>query len=312
MKAVFLDRGSFPENLSIHFNKSITNYVEYHNTHETEVVERIQDADIVLTNKVVISREQINNASALKLIQVMATGTNNVAMEACEEKGIKVQNVEGYSTTSVPEHTFAMLLALRRNLVPYLQEVQSGAWGKSEFFCLMDYPIKDLSGSKIAIIGSGQLGTQVSILAKAFGMQVMFVERKNRADIRDGYVSFDQAIQDADIISLHCPLTPETQNLISEREFKRMRNHALLINMGRGGIVNEEALVKAIESKQIAGAAFDVAAQEPMPSNSPLCRLTQYPNFLLTPHVAWASQGAMEKLVQIAINRIHAFVETQK
>ncbi|KZN13173.1 D-2-hydroxyacid dehydrogenase [Marinomonas sp. TW1] len=312
MKAVFLDRGSFPKNLSIRFNNSITSYVEYHNTHEAEVAERILDADIVLTNKVVISREQINNTPSLKLIQVMATGTNNVAMEACEQNGVKVQNVEGYSATSVPEHTFAMLLALRRNLMPYLQEVQSGAWDKSEFFCLMDHPIKDLSGSKMAIIGSGQLGQQVSILAKAFGMQVMFVERKNQTTIREGYVSFDQAVQEADIISLHCPLTSETTNLIGELEFKRMQNHALLINMSRGGIVNEEALVSAIESKQIAGAAFDVAAQEPMPNNSPLFHLTQYPNFLLTPHVAWASQGAMEKLVQIAINRIHAFVETKK
>ncbi len=311
MKAVFLDRGSFPRDLSIRFNDTITSYVEYHNTLETEVAERIMDADIILTNKVVISRKQIENSASLKLIQVMATGTNNVAIEACQEKGVRVQNVEGYSAISVPEHTFAMLLALRRNLVSYLQEVQSGAWEKAEFFCLMDHPIKDLSGSKMAIIGSGQLGKQVAILAKAFGMEVMLVERKHQTDIRNGYVSFDQAIQEADIISLHCPLTTDTKNLIDDIEFKRMQNHALLINMSRGGIVNEEALVRAIESKQIAGAAFDVATQEPMPNSSPLFSLTQSPNFLLTPHVAWASQGAMEKLVQIAINNIHAFVESK-
>ncbi|BFM48266.1 D-2-hydroxyacid dehydrogenase [Marinomonas sp. THO17] len=311
MKAVFLDRGSFPQDIEIDLTGLVSEYVEFHNTSEDKVLQRIAEADIVLTNKVVLSAETVKQAHKLKLIQVMATGTNNVPMQTCQELGIKVQNVEGYSKISVPEHTFAMLLALRRNLLSYITDVKAGDWSQSEFFCMMDYPIRDLASSTMAIIGSGQLGQQVAILAKAFGMQVIFAERKQAKNIREGYMAFEEAIQQADIVSLHCPLTEETRNLVSTREFDLMPSHALLINMSRGGIVDESALVEAIQKNQIAGAAFDVSVVEPMPSSSPLNQLNQNPNFLLTPHIAWASEGAMRELVKLAIAHISHFVKHQ-
>ena len=309
MKAVFLDRGSFPHHIRIELPLAATDVVMFDNTSEDQVAQRIQGADIVLTNKVVINAAAIAASNQLKLIQVMATGTNNVGAEACSMKGIRVQNVTDYSTISVPEHTFAMLLALRRNLVAYLDDVKAGKWASSEYFCFLDYPIKDLAGSTFVILGGGTLGKKVAAIALAFGMKVVFAERKGASDIRPGYVEFDSALKIADIISIHCPLTPDTKNLISENEFNLMKTNTVLLNMSRGGIVDEIALIGALENGLIAGAAFDVALQEPMPINSPLQSLCQRPNFLLTPHVAWASDEAMQTLVNIAMDKIATFVD---
>lgn len=312
MKAVFLDRGSFPNSVRIELPVQITDVVEYQNTQLEQVAERIKDADIVLTNKVVLNAESINNAPSLKLVQVMATGTNNVDMATCKSRNITVQNVTGYSTISVPEHTISMLLTLRRNLISYVSDVKSGKWGSSEYFCFLDYPIKDLSGATMSIIGSGSLGQRVADLAKAFGMVVIFAERKGAQHIRPGYVDFEEALKVADVVSLHCPLTEETSNLIDTTELTIMKSSSLLLNVSRGGLVNEHALLEAFENHTIAGAAFDVATQEPMPLNHPLQNLTQYPNFLLTPHIAWASDGAMQKLADIAVQKVTAFVDAMK
>ncbi|WCN09355.1 D-2-hydroxyacid dehydrogenase [Marinomonas mediterranea] len=311
MKAVFLDRGSFPSHIDIRMPEGIE-LINYHNTSEADVAERIVDADIVLTNKVPLKKEAIERATKLKLVQVMATGTNNVDSEFCQQANIAVQNVEGYSTVSVPEHTFSLMLALRRNLFQYIDDVKKGKWSRSEFFCFMDYPIKDLAGSRIAIYGSGALGTQVSVIAKAFGMEPCFVERKNAPHVRDGYIAFEEAITTADIHTFHCPLTPENKNTISDSEFDAMKTSALLINTGRGGLIDEEALIRALEKNKIAGAALDVATIEPMPKTHPLNTLKDFPNFLLTPHIAWASDGAMQKLVSIAVSRISNFIETSQ
>ncbi|MGO2356513.1 MAG: D-2-hydroxyacid dehydrogenase [Marinomonas foliarum] len=283
--------------------------VTYENTPIELVAERIKDANIVLTNKVVVDATAINGAADLKLVQVMATGTNNIDLDACKDKNISVQNVSGYSTTSVPEHTFAMLLALRRSLFSYLDAVKAGRWSSSEYFCFLDYPIKDLSGSTMAIFGNGSLGKEVAAIALAFGMKVVFAERKGATNTRPGYICFEEALKVADVININCPLTPETKDLISDDEFSLMKNSCLLLNISRGGIVDESALVRAFENNAIAGAAFDVATQEPMPLDNPLQSLSKRPNFLLTPHVAWASDEAMQTLVDMAMDKITSFID---
>jgi len=312
MKAVFLDRGTFPSSVRIELPAQITEMVEYQSTQPEQIADRIRDADIVLTNKVVLNAESVRNAPTLKLIQVMATGINNIDTMACKEQNITVQNVEGYSVNSVPEHTFSMLLALKRNLVSYVQDVKSGKWSSSEHFCFLDYPIQDLHSTNMVIIGGGSLGKRVAEIAEAFGMKVIFAERKGAKETRVGYVDFENALKMADVISINCPLTEETKNLISDAEFALMKSSALLLNISRGGIVDEHALLKAFKQQAISGAAFDVATQEPMPLEHPLHQLTEYPNFLLTPHIAWASHEAMETLVRIAVQKIAAFVEANK
>lgn len=309
MKAVFLDRGSFPDGIAFKLPASVTEVIEYNNTSLQQVAERIKDADIVLTNKALIDANALYTADHLRLIQVMATGTNNIDLVACEARGICVQNVAGYSTISVPEHTFAMLLALRRNLTCYLDDVKAGKWAQAEYFCFLDHPIKDLSGSTLCIVGGGTLGQKVAGIARAFGMNVVFAERKYAHIIRDGYVSFEQAIAQADVISINCPLTDDTKNLISHAEFALMKPTCLLLNISRGGIVDEQALVTAFNNHTIAGAAFDVATQEPMPINHPLQALSQRPDFLLTPHIAWASNESMQTLANMAMDKIAHFID---
>ena len=309
MKAVFLDRGSFPTHINIQLPEQIKDVVEYENTSLEQVAERIKDASIVLTNKVVVDADAINGTSALELVQVMATGTNNVDLDACRDKNITVQNVADYSIISVPEHTFSMLLALRRNLVSYLDAVKAGKWSSSDYFCFLDYPVKDLSGSTMAIIGRGTLGKKVAAIALAFGMHVVFADHKGSSNIRAGYIPFEEALAVADVISINCPLTADTKDLISDNEFSLMKKSCLLLNISRGGIVDEHALVRAFDSNAIAGAAFDVATQEPMPLDHPLQALTKYPNFLLTPHIAWASDEAMQTLVDMAMDKITSFID---
>lgn len=312
MKAVFLDRGSFPEHIEVQLPAQVTEVVEFDNTQAEDVIQRIAGASIVLTNKVLITADTIKQTPSLQLVQVMATGTNNIDMAACEEQHITVQNVTGYSTISVPEHTFGMLLALRRNLLAYIDDVKAGKWATSEFFCFVDYPIKDLSGSTITIIGAGSLGQKIATIAKAFGMEVILAERKNATQVRTGYTTFETALQKADVISINCPLTNATENLIGDDEFALLKPSALLLNISRGGIVDEHALVKALQNKRIAGAAFDVATHEPMPLNHPLHTLAPYPNFLLTPHIAWASDEAMQTLVDIAMKKIATFINNHE
>lgn len=309
MKAVFLDRGSFPENIDIPLPSTVKETQFFHNSDKSNTAERIKDADIIMTNKVVLDAAMLRQANKLKLVQVMATGTNNVDLEACKTLGIKVQNVTGYSTVSVPEHTFALILELRRNLTRYREAVKAGRWSQSEFFCFMDYPIRDLSNSTLCLIGKGALGERVAEIARAFGMKVIFAERKGANQVREGYIAFNDAISEADIISLHCPLTEQSRHMIDADTFVRMKPSALLINTGRGGLVDEHALAEALNQGQIAGAGFDVATAEPMPLDHPLQALSTLPNFILTPHVAWASESAMARLIKIACDNIATFVQ---
>ncbi|MDQ5914253.1 MAG: glycerate dehydrogenase [Pseudomonadota bacterium] len=285
-------------------------WIEHPMSLQAEVEVRLAEATIAIVNKVQIDAGMISRLPNLKMVAVAATGTNNVDLEACRARGIVVSNIRGYAVHTVPEHAIALMLALSRNLIGYRESVQAGRWQQSDQFCFFDHPIRDLHGATLAIIGSGSLGDGVARLAEAFGMTVLKAERKGANVCRPGYVPFAEALATADIVSLHCPLTADTQGLIGAAELQSMKRSALLINTSRGGLVDEAALVQALTEGWIAGAGFDVLTKEPPKDGNPLLspELLALPNFLLTPHVAWASRPAMQALADQLIANIEAFV----
>lgn len=307
-RIVYLERESIQA--SVRRPASAHEWVEYARTPQAEVEARLAGATIAIVNKVQIDAGMISRLPALRMVAVAATGTNNVDLEACRLRGIVVSNIRGYAVHTVPEHAIALMLALSRNLVAYRESVQAGRWQQSEQFCFFDHPIRDLAGATLAIIGSGALGDGVARLAEAFGMRVLKAERKGAANCRAGYTPFVEALAVADVVSLHCPLTPETQGLLGAAELRAMKPSALLINTSRGGLVDEAALAIALKEGWIAGAGFDVLSKEPPSDGNPLLapELLALPNFLLTPHVAWASRPAMQALADQLIDNIDAFV----
>ena len=308
IQIVFLDRDtispqtvlrplSFPHALQLHDR-----------TAPEEVVERIAYADIVISNKVRLTAEHIAAAPRLKMIAVAATGTDNVDLQACRDRGIVVSNIRGYAVHTVPEHTFALIFALRRSLLAYRDSVRAGRWQQARQFCYFDFPIKDLAGSTLGIVGDGVLGQAVGRIGQALGMRVLFAARRGAGKVGALYSPFERVLEESDIITLHCPLTPQNRNLISEPEFNAMRRKPLLINTARGGLVDEMALGQALRSGQISGAGFDVTSPEPPPHDSPLMQLLDLPNFILTPHVAWASDEAVQGLADQLMDNIEAFL----
>ena len=279
----------------------------YGTTEAHETLERIRGADIVITNKVVISAQAFAENPQLKLVAVTATGVNNVDVEAAKQNGTAVCNIRAYGNESVAEHAFMMMITLMRNLPAYQRDVAAGLWENSPFFCHLGAPMRDLNGKTLAIFGRGNIGKTLAIYAQAFKMNVVFAEHKNAQSVRDGYVSFDEAIRSADVVSLNCPLTPQTANMIGEAELQQMKPGAILINCGRGGLVDEAALVAALKYGQIGGAGFDVLTQEPPRDGNPLLK-ARLPNLIITPHVAWASQEAANRLFDILVDNINRFV----
>jgi glycerate dehydrogenase len=285
-------------------------WVEHAKTAPGEVIERLQGASIAIVNKVPLPAAAVDALPGLKMVAVAATGTNIVDLEACRRRGIVVSNVRGYAEHTVPEHVFALLLALSRNLVAWRASVQAGRWQQSDQFCLFDHPIRDLHGATLGIVGSGSLGSGVVRLAEAFGMRVLRAEHKGVPAPRPGYTDFEDVLREADALTVHCPLTAQTQGLIGAAELRAMKPTALLINTARGGIVDEAALIRALKEGWIAGAGFDVITAEPPPADHPMVdpALLALPNFLLTPHVAWASRPAMQALADQLIGNIEAFI----
>jgi len=279
----------------------------YGTTEAHETLARIRGADIIITNKVVISAEHIAANPQLKLIALAATGVNNVDVEAAKQNGTAVCNIRAYGNESVAEHAFMMMITLMRNLPAYQRDVAAGLWENSPFFCHLGAPMRDLNGKTLAIFGRGNIGKTLATYAQAFKMNVVFAEHKNAQSIRDGYVSFDEAIRSADVVSLNCPLTPQTANMIGEAELQQMKPGAILINCGRGGLVDEAALVAALKYGQIGGAGFDVLTQEPPRDGNPLLK-ARLPNLIVTPHIAWASQEAANRLFDILLDNINRFV----
>ena len=279
----------------------------YGTTEAHETLARIRGADIVITNKVVISAQAFAENPQLKLVAVTATGVNNVDVEAAKQNGTAVCNIRAYGNESVAEHAFMMMITLMRNLPAYQRDVAAGLWENSPFFCHLGAPMRDLNGKTLAIFGRGNIGKTLATYAQAFKMKVVFAEHKHAETVRDGYVSFDEAVRTADALSLHCPLTPETANMIGEAELQQMKPGAILINCGRGGLVDEAALVAALKYGQIGGAGFDVLTQEPPRDGNPLLK-ARLPNLIVTPHIAWASQEAANRLFDILLDNINRFV----
>ena len=279
----------------------------YGTTEAHETLERIRGADIVITNKVVISAQAFAKNPQLKLVAVTATGVNNVDVEAAKQNGTAVCNIRAYGNESVAEHAFMMMITLMRNLPAYQRDVAAGLWENSPFFCHLGAPMRDLNGKTLAIFGRGNIGKTLATYAQAFKMNVVFAEHKHAQSVRDGYVSFDEAIRSADVVSLNCPLTPQTANMIGEAELQQMKPGAILINCGRGGLVDEAALVAALKYGQIGGAGFDVLTQEPPRDGNPLLK-ARLPNLIVTPHIAWASQEAANRLFDILVDNINRFV----
>lgn len=306
-RIVFLDRDSVPAEVP---RPAIAHeWREYGQTTPSEILARLTGASIAISNKVPLRAETLAKLPDLRMIAIAATGSDHVDLEACCARGVVVSNVRGYAVHTVPEHVMALLLALRRNLLAYRADVREGRWQRSVHFCFADHPIRDLAGATLAIVGSGSLGQGVATLARAFGMKVIQAERKAAATTRDGYVPFAQALSMADVVSLHCPLTPDTRNLIGEAELAAMRPGTVLINTARGALVEEVALARALRAGHIA-AGLDVLAKEPPAADNPLLApdLLDQPNYLLTPHIAWASAEAVAALARQVIENIEAFV----
>jgi glycerate dehydrogenase len=313
MKAVFLDLKTLDQDdLDLSALKSLADEWVFHDlTAADETAERIRDAEIVITNKVVIDAALMGEAENLKLICVAATGTNNVDLQAAKAHNIMITNVTGYGTPSVVQHVFAMILALNTNLIGYHERVQAGAWQKSSSFCLFDFPITELTGKRMGIIGYGELGQGVASVAEAFGMQLMIAQRSGSTEAQPGRYPLDEVLQQADVISLHVPLADNTANLIGERELKMMKPDALLINTARGGIVDEHALVDALKSGEIGAAGFDVLSVEP-PTQGNVLLDHPMPNLIVTPHVAWASQQSRQRLLNLVVESIGDYLAGQE
>ena len=265
------------------------------------------DATIAITNKVQLQRDILQQLPGLKMVAVAATGTDNVDIVYCRERRIAVSNIRNYSVHTVPEHVFMLMLALRRNLLAFREDLQNGAWQKSAQFCLFTHPVRDLHGGTLGIIGNGAIGKAVAQIAQVFGMKVLIAEHKGIAEVRAGYTAFDTVLQESDVITLHLPLKEQTRHLISTAEFACMRPGALLINTARGGLVDEAALLVALQSGRIAGAGLDVLAKEPPIQGHPLLDL-KLSNFILTPHIAWSGMEAMQTLADQLIDNIEAYV----
>lgn len=305
--AVFLDLETLSrDDLDLaRLRSSVPRWTLHPNTAPDDVAARIADAQIVVTNKVILDAEVLDSAPGLRLVCVAATGTNNVDLEAAARNGITVCNVRDYGTPSVVEHVFALILSLRRRLFEYRSALAEGAWHASPHFCLLDYPMAELSGKTLGIIGYGVLGQAVARVAEALGMQVL-IARRPGGSLQPDRIPLETLLARADVVSLHCPLTDQTRGLIGESELARMRPEALLINTARGGIVDEAALLDALKRHTIAGAGIDVLGTEPPPATHPLLT-AQLPNLIVTPHIAWASREARQRLSDQLAANIEAF-----
>lgn len=314
MNIVFLDSTGIPASHHIPSFSFPHQLTEYAHTPAEQVLERAKDADIIITSKVILNHEILSQLPKLKLIAVTATGTNNIDLVAAEALGITVKNVTGYSSVTVPEHVIGMIYALKHRLIDYHRDqLLTERWATCGQFCYVDYPISDVQGSILGIIGRGCIGNEVARLAQAVGMRVLFAEHQHATTIREGYTAFDEVLNQADVISLHCPLTPQTEQLINAKTLALMKPNACLINTGRGGLINEADLLQALQSGKLAGAALDVLVKEPPASDDALWLAAKtQPNLLITPHVAWASDSALTTLVNKVAQNIEEFVLTGK
>jgi glycerate dehydrogenase len=306
-RIVFLDRATIGPTVAIGRPGFEHEWTEHQATSRAEVAERLAGATIAITNKVPIRADALAKLPELRMIAVAATGYDVVDVHACQERGIVVANVRGYAINTVPEHTIALILALRRSLIGYRQDVIAGEWQKAGQFCFFNHPIRDLRGSTLGIMGEGVIGHAVARLGQAFGMRTLFAAHKGVQGLGPLYTPFDEVLETSDVITLHCPLMPSTRNMLAMPEFERMSRRPLLINAGRGGLVNERDLVAALDRGLIAGIGFDCLTSEPPAEDHPFWKILERPNVIVTPHVGWASEEAMQTLWDQVVEHIENF-----
>ncbi len=306
-RIVFLERGSLAPEVRFGRPNVPHHWVEYDHTPPDKVIERLAGADIAIVNKVRFDAATLSRLPDLRLIAVAATGTDILDLDHCRVHGPTVCNVRGYATTSVPEHVFGLILALDRQILAYRDSVRRGRWQDSGQFCYFDHPISDLRGKCLGIVGAGGLGRAVADLGRAFGMRPVFAARKAATVCPPDRAPFGEVLEAADVLTLHCPLTPDTAGLIALPELRRMTRRPLLVNTARGGLVVEEDLEAALDAGLVRGAALDVTRPEPPPTDHAAMRLARRPNVILTPHVAWASLEAQQALADQVIASIEAF-----
>lgn len=309
-KMVFLDAASLPSVDLTPLQQPGFELQTYPHSDRPELAGRLAGATVAIVNKVVLDASILAALPDLKLICVTATGINNIDLAAASRAGISVCNARDYALAAVPQHCMALLLALTNQLLPYQQAIARGDWSKSPQFCLLDYPIRQLRGLHFAVIGYGGLGQATAELARAFGMQVLIAERPDASNIRPGRVPFRQALEQADVLSLHCPATADNHHLLNATTLGWLKPKALLLNTARGSLIDSAALAKALKNQQLGGAALDVLEQEPPAADHPLLDPT-VPNLLLSPHVAWASGQAMQALINQTAENIRAWQQGQ-
>lgn len=282
--------------------------VVYEHSPRDTVAARIAGADIVFTNKIRLTRELLDAAPDLKFIALTATGTDNIDTEWAQQHGIGVANIRHYCTQSVVEHVFGVLLALTHSLPRYHDSVRAGDWQRSADFCMLHYPVRELSAMTLGIVGFGALGQGVARIAREFGMRVLVAARPGSGAVADGRAGFDQLLAESDVISLHCPLNDATRALFGARQFRAMKRSAILINTARGGLVDSQALADALASGEIAAAAIDVLPVEPPVDGDPLLDY-RGDNLILTPHIAWATDEARQNAIDELAANTRAFLD---
>lgn len=306
-KVVILDYATLLQNndISLECFEKFFEVRKYPLTPDEKAIERIGDAEIVLCNKVKITREVMEKCPNIEYIGLFATGYNNIDTECAKEKGIAVCNAGSYSTEAVSQHTFALILYFFNKVAQYNKAVSDGEWSHSETFSYFPYTVSELAGKTMAVIGYGSIGKQTAKLADDFGMKVIISTRTKPENCKYEQVTTEEAFKRADVLTVHCPLTPQTENLICRKNLELMKPSAIVINTARGGIVNEQELADALNNGVIAGAGLDVLREEPMSETTPLRNAK---NCIITPHIAWAGIETRERVVEIAKDNLIAFL----
>lgn len=311
MNIVLLDQKTLGDDLDLSSLSELGEVNTYGTTSKTETLERIQNSEIVITNKVVITREMMKETPTLKLICIAATGMNNVDLEAAKELGIEVKNVTGYSTTSVVQHTFTMMFSLLGKLSYYNQQVKSKTWSHSGLFTDVSKPFTELAGKQWGIIGLGTIGKGVANIAETFGAKISYYSTSGQNLINDyHHDDLETLLQTADIISIHAPLNEQTLNLINQSNLKHIKDGAILLNLGRGGLINEEDLAMELNKREIY-VGLDVLTKEPIEEDNPLLAINNPKQLLITPHLAWASFESRKRLLEGIVENIQRFLEDE-
>lgn len=308
MKIVFLDRDTIGPGITMRAPAFEHAWQAYPRTSPDQVVDRLQGARIAITNKVRINRAMLAALPELRMIAVAATGVDVIDLDACRERGIVVSNVRGYAANTVPEHTFALILSLMRNLSLYREEVLDQRWQREEQFCFFNRPIRDLAGATLGVIGCGSIGQSVGRIGLAFEMRVLYHDAYvDRAPEGTELVELEPLLRRSDVVTVHCPLTPETRGLLGPDQLRLLKPQAIVVNTARGGIVDETALAEVLEAGTIGGAAIDVFEVEPPAAEHRLMRLANQHHVIVTPHIAWAGEAAMQALCDQVTDAIDAF-----